>query len=103
MLSVVQFTVRMIVVINMKRPDGRGMDDIRPLLARAGGLSKVLHGSGIFYRGGTHVLSVLTLGGPGDAQLIDNMETQEAHKRFMLHYNFPPYSAGGIVIKVRSI
>ncbi len=76
------------------RPDARGTDELRPLFARAGGLSKILHGSGIFYRGGTHVLSVLTLGAPGDAQLIDTMETQEGEKRFMLHYNFPPYSVG---------
>jgi polyribonucleotide nucleotidyltransferase len=79
---------------NNKRPDGRGMDDLRPLFARAGGVSKMLHGSGIFYRGQTHILSVLTLGGPGDAQIIDNMEIQESKKRFLHHYNFPPFSTG---------
>lgn len=84
------------IIKNKNRPDGRGVDDLRPLFAKAGGLSRVLHGSGIFYRGGTHVLSVLTLGSPGDAQLIDNMEVQESQKRFMLHYNFPPYSVGEI-------
>jgi polyribonucleotide nucleotidyltransferase len=83
------------VIENKKRPDGRGVDEIRPLFARAGGLSKIIHGAGLFYRGGTHVLSVLTLGGPGDAQLIDGMETQTT-KRFMLHYNFPPYSVGEV-------
>ncbi|MEI6843337.1 MAG: polyribonucleotide nucleotidyltransferase [bacterium] len=82
--------------INKKRrPDGRGMDEIRPLFARAGGVSKILHGAGLFYRGGTHVLSVLTLGGPSDAQIIDGMESQ-MEKKFMLHYNFPPYSTGEI-------
>ncbi len=79
---------------NNKRPDGRGMDDVRTLFAKAGGVSTILHGSGIFYRGQTHVLSVLTLGGPGDAQIVDNMEIHESKKRFLHHYNFPPYSTG---------
>lgn len=78
---------------NNKRADGRSMDDLRPLFAQAGGVSPILHGSGIFYRGGTHILSVLTLGGPKDAQIIDGMEIGE-DKRFMHHYNFPPYSTG---------
>ena len=76
-----------------KRPDGRGFDDVRPLFAQAGGVSPVLHGTGIFYRGGTHVLSVLTLGGPQEAQLVEGMEVQEK-KRYMHHYNFPPFSSG---------
>jgi polyribonucleotide nucleotidyltransferase len=76
-----------------KRPDGRKMDEVRDLYAQAGGLSSVLHGSGIFYRGGTHVLSVLTLGGPEDRHMVDGMQTK-AEKRFMHHYNFPPYSSG---------
>jgi polyribonucleotide nucleotidyltransferase len=78
---------------NKKRPDGRGMDEIRPIYVQAGGVSPVLHGSGIFYRGGTHILSVLTLGGPGEAQIIDGMEIQ-GKKHFMHHYNFPPFSTG---------
>jgi len=78
---------------NDRRPDGRAIDELRPLFAKAGGVSKILHGSGIFYRGGTHVFSVLTLGGPGDAQVIDGMENQ-TEKRFMHHYNFPPFSVG---------
>jgi len=81
---------------NKKRPDGRGMDELRPLFARVGGLSKILHGSGLFYRGATHVLSVLTLGSPGDAQMVDTMEVHDSEKRFMLHYNFPPYSVGEV-------
>ena len=76
-----------------KRADGRGMDGLRDLYAQAGGISSILHGSGIFYRGGTHVLSVLTLGGPEDRHMIDGMQTK-AEKRFMHHYNFPPYSSG---------
>jgi len=76
-----------------ERADGRGFDELRALEAHAGGVSPVLHGTGIFYRGGTHVLSVLTLGGPRDAQLIEGMEIQGS-KRFMHHYNFPPFSGG---------
>lgn len=76
-----------------KRADGRDFDEVRNLYAKAGGISEVLHGSGIFYRGETHVLSVLALGGPDDSQLIEGMEFQ-SKKRFMHHYNFPPYSAG---------
>lgn len=79
---------------NGRRPDGRGVDEIRPIYAEAGGISPILHGSGIFYRGGTHVLSVLTLGGPQDSQIIDGMEEQQLDKRFIHHYNFPPFSTG---------
>ncbi len=77
------------------RFDGRGFDDLRPLYAKAGGISSMLHGSGIFYRGGTHIFSALTLGAPGDSQVIDGMETQ-TNKRFMHHYNFPPFSSGEV-------
>ncbi|MEK7132428.1 MAG: polyribonucleotide nucleotidyltransferase [Patescibacteria group bacterium] len=79
---------------NGKRVDGRAFDEIRPLFAQAGGVSPIIHGSGIFYRGETHVLAALTLGGPGDAQLIDTIEYQDTKKTFMLHYNFPPFSVG---------
>lgn len=75
------------------RADGRKLDEIRKLYAKAGGISEVLHGSGIFYRGETHVLSVLALGGPEDMLVIEGMES-ESKKRFMHHYNFPPYSGG---------
>lgn len=78
---------------NGRRADGRAFDQIRPLFAKAGGISPILHGSGIFYRGGTHVFSALTLGGPQDAQIIDGMEDKQK-KRFMHHYNFPPFSSG---------
>ena len=78
-----------------KRADGRAMDELRDLYAQAGGLSSQLHGSGIFYRGGTHVLSVLTLGGPEDRNLIDGLQLK-VEKRFMHHYNFPPYSGGEV-------
>ncbi len=78
---------------NDRRPDGRKMNEIRPLFAQAGGISPILHGSGIFFRGGTHIMSALTLGSPGDALLIDGVVAQE-NKRFMHHYNFPPFSTG---------
>ena len=78
-----------------KRPDGRKMDELRDLYAQAGGVSTILHGSGIFYRGGTHVLSVLTLGGPEDRNLINGLQLK-VEKRFMHHYNFPPYSGGEV-------
>ncbi len=75
------------------RPDMRGLDEVRALSGVAGGISDVLHGSGIFYRGQTHVMSVLTLAGPESMHTIDGVEFS-AKKRFMHHYNFPPYSAG---------
>jgi polyribonucleotide nucleotidyltransferase len=75
------------------RADGRKVDEVRKLFAKAGGVSEVLHGSGIFYRGETHVLSVLALGGPEDMLTVQGMES-ESKKRFMHHYNFPPYSGG---------
>lgn len=77
-----------------ERADGRDMDSVRELYAQAGGISPVLHGSGIFYRGGTHIFTALTLGGPEAAQLVDTIEEQEGKKRFMHHYNFPPFSVG---------
>lgn len=80
-------------ILNSRRPDGRAFDEVRSLYAEAGGISNTLHGSGIFYRGGTHVLSVLTLGGPQDSLIIEGMEVR-TRKYFMHHYNFPPFSAG---------
>lgn len=80
-------------IVENKRADGRMLDEVRTLYAKAGGISEVLHGSGIFYRGETHVLSVLTLAGPESMHTIDGIEFS-AKKRFMHHYNFPPYSGG---------
>lgn len=76
-----------------QRADGRAFDQIRKLFTQAGGISDSLHGSGIFYRGETHVLSVLALAGPDAMHQIEGME-YTAKKRFMHHYNFPPYSSG---------
>ena len=75
-----------------KRPDGRTTDQIRPLIAEVAVLPRT-HGSGVFHRGLTKVLSILTLGGPSDQQIIEGMEVV-AKKRFMHHYNFPPFSNG---------
>jgi polyribonucleotide nucleotidyltransferase len=81
------------VLMKNMRADGRAIDEIRELYAKASGISETLHGSGIFYRGETHVLSVLTLAGPEAMQAIEGMESS-CKKRFMHHYNFPPYSSG---------
>ena len=77
-----------------KRPDGRGLDEVRSLFAQAGEISPVLHGSGVFYRGSTHIFTALTLGGPEAAQLIDTIELQDTKKHYFHHYNFPPFSVG---------
>lgn len=81
-------------VLENKRADGRDFDSVRELYAQAGGISPVLHGTGIFYRGGTRIFSALTLGGPEAAQLIDTIEDHDVKKRFIHHYNFPPFSVG---------
>ncbi|OGZ30459.1 MAG: polyribonucleotide nucleotidyltransferase [Candidatus Niyogibacteria bacterium RIFCSPLOWO2_02_FULL_45_13] len=80
------------IIEHEKRPDTRKLNELRDIFAKAGVLDRV-HGSGIFYRGETHILSVATLGAPGDVQLIEGMEIQ-TKKRFMHHYNFPPFSTG---------
>ncbi|HEX4798908.1 MAG TPA: polyribonucleotide nucleotidyltransferase [Candidatus Paceibacterota bacterium] len=76
------------------RPDGRGLDEVRPLFAQAGDISPALHGSGIFYRGETHIFTALTLGGPADSQVLDSIEDHGTERHFMHHYNFPPFSVG---------
>ena len=75
-----------------KRVDGRGINEIRPLAAEVGLLPRV-HGSGMFTRGQTQVLTTCTLGGTKDNQLMDDL-TDEQTKRYIHHYNFPPYSVG---------
>lgn len=76
-----------------KRADGRSLTQVRNLTALVGGISDRIHGTGIFFRGETHVASFLTLGGPDSATSIDGMEVRGT-KRFSHHYNFPPYSVG---------
>ncbi len=75
-----------------KRPDGRKLDEIRELYAETG-LFKRLHGSALFSRGETQALAVTTLAAPGSEQVVETMENS-FKRRFMLHYNFPPYSTG---------
>ncbi len=77
-----------------RRVDGRKPDELRELASEVSFLPRT-HGSGIFIRGETQVLSILTLGAPGDQQWIDTME-RKGLKRFMHHYNFPPFSVGEI-------
>ena len=77
-----------------KRPDGRGPKDIRPLWAEVD-LSPRAHGSGLFTRGETQVLTLATLGTLGEAQEIDSLSPQDT-KRYLHHYNFPPYSVGEV-------
>ncbi|OJU62157.1 MAG: polyribonucleotide nucleotidyltransferase [Armatimonadetes bacterium 55-13] len=92
--GVVKGVIRELILKKDKRPDGRGLDEIRPLEAIAGILPRV-HGSGLFTRGQTQVMTVATLGLPGDAQTLDGLEDEEP-KRYMHFYNFPPYSVGEV-------
>ncbi len=87
-----KFVVRRWLLDEGKRVDGRGIDDIRPLASEVGILPRV-HGSGMFTRGQTQVLSVVTLGTLREAQLLDGIDG-EISKRYMHHYNFPSYSVG---------
>lgn len=77
-----------------KRPDGRKLNELRELHSEAAVLPRV-HGSALFIRGNTQALGVTTLGAPGDQQLMETIEFS-GKKRFLLHYNFPPYSVGEI-------
>jgi polyribonucleotide nucleotidyltransferase len=78
---------------NDRRADGRKMDEVRPISAKVANITPIIHGSGLFYRGGTHILSILTLGGPEDSQIVNGIEG-ELERRFIHHYNFPPFSVG---------
>lgn len=86
-------TVRRMILRQHKRPDGRALDEIRPLSAEVDLLPRV-HGSGMFTRGQTQVLTVTTLGPLADTQTLDGLDELEVSKRYMHHYNFPPYSVG---------
>ncbi len=85
-------TVRKMILEEHIRPDGRALDQIRPLSAEIDLLPRV-HGSALFSRGQTQVMSVVTLGQGRDEQLLDGIDTEES-KRYIHHYNFPPYSVG---------
>lgn len=84
--------VRSAILENDQRVDGRGLKDIRPITIDVGVLPRV-HGTGLFTRGQTQVLTVTTLGSPGEEQRLDDLGI-ETSKRYIHHYNFPPYSTG---------
>ena len=86
-------TVRRMILRDHKRPDGRALDQIRPLSAEVDILPRT-HGSALFKRGQTQVLTVTTLASVGEAQRIDGLDEEETSKRYIHHYNFPGYSTG---------
>src|SRR5581483_2146072 len=90
--SEVKNQVRSMILNENRRVDGRDTKTIRPLSAQVGLLPRA-HGSGLFQRGETQVLTIATLGMPSEEQRIDTLEPEEA-KRYIHHYNFPPYSVG---------
>lgn len=92
--KIVKNEVRREIIENKRRPDGRGIREIRPLESRIDILPRA-HGSALFTRGQTQSLGVVTLGNISDEQIIDDL-TLEENKRFMLHYNFPSFSVGEI-------
>lgn len=92
MYQMQKYVVRRWLLDDGKRVDGRGIDEIRPLAAEVGILPRV-HGSGMFTRGQTQALTIATLSTMRDAQIIDDISNEET-KRYMHHYNFPPYSVG---------
>ncbi|MGG0643703.1 polyribonucleotide nucleotidyltransferase [Sporosarcina gallistercoris] len=90
--KLVKDEVRRLITDEKIRPDGRGLEEIRPLSSETGILPRA-HGSGLFTRGQTQALSVCTLGALGEVQIIDGLGLEET-KRFMHHYNFPNFSVG---------
>ena len=86
-------TVRKMILKDHKRPDGRAIDQIRPLSAEVDLIPRV-HGSAMFTRGQTQICTVTTLAPLSDAQRLDGLDEQETSKRYMHHYNFPSYSVG---------
>ncbi len=91
--EVTKTLMRRQVIEDSIRVDGRKLDEVRPISCRVGVLPPRVHGSGLFNRGLTQVLSIVTLGTPGDAQEMDDLHPDEK-KRYLHHYNFPPYSVG---------
>ncbi len=90
--DIVKEEVRRLITHDKVRPDGRKLDEIRPIECDTSILPRT-HGTGLFTRGQTQALSVCTLGALGDIQILDGVDSQES-KRFMHHYNFPPFSVG---------
>ncbi|MEA5471343.1 polyribonucleotide nucleotidyltransferase [Spirulina sp. 06S082] len=85
--------MRQQIIADGVRVDGRKLDEVRPISCNVGVLPRRVHGSALFQRGLTQVLSLVTLGTPGDAQDLDDLHPQ-SEKRYFHHYNFPPYSVG---------
>lgn len=92
--DIVRHVVRRLITVDHIRPDGRALDEIRPVSVEVGVLPRT-HGSGLFTRGQTQVMTVATLGAVGDEQILDGLGLEES-KRYMHHYNFPPYSVGEV-------
>jgi len=93
--KLVETTIRKAILEKGFRPDGRGVQDLRPLTAEVGVLP-VVHGTGLFTRGETQALVIATLGGPQDAQEGDSIYNNDVTRKFYLHYNFPNYSVGEV-------
>src|SRR5690606_24573435 len=91
--EIVRLEVRRLITVDKVRPDGRKVDEIRPLSSRVDILPRT-HGSALFTRGQTQALGIVTLGSLNENQIIDGLEQETVTKRFMLHYNFPPFSVG---------
>ncbi len=92
--KIIQEEFRGMIINEGKRPDDRELDEIRPISSEVGLLPRA-HGSGLFTRGQTQVLNVATLGALGEVQILDGLGEEES-KRYMHHYNFPPYSTGEV-------
>lgn len=90
--KIVKESVRKMITIEKIRPDGRDIEEVRPISCEVGLLARP-HGSGLFTRGQTQVFTITTLGALGDEQIIDGLGVEES-KRYMHHYNFPAYSVG---------
>ena len=90
--SLYKDAVRRQILDQSVRPDGRDPQTVRPIQVQVGNIPRV-HGSGLFMRGETHVLTIATLGTPGDAQRLYTLQPED-EKRYIHHYNFPPYSTG---------
>ncbi len=87
--------VRHMLLKEKRRPDGRAFDQVRPISCEVGILPRT-HGTGLFTRGLTQVMTVATLGSVGDIQVLDGIDESETTKRYMHHYNFPGYSVGEV-------
>lgn len=92
--TMIKEIVRHMITVDHIRPDGRALDEIRPITCDTGLLPRV-HGSAMFRRGQTQVITACTLGAIGDMQIIDDLGLEES-KRYIHHYNFPPYSVGEV-------